>query len=374
MKKVLICLTSLSSGNGIAKAIMNYYNELIKSSYQVDFLLILNLKSNDEYLELIKKSNSKIFTISEGNKIKKSIYIKTELSRILKNEKYDIIHVNLVQLYAYACIHTAKKMKVKNIIYHVHNPTTKLPFLKDVLYKITNYLCIKQATHYFACSNLAGKSVFKNKKFQVIKNLTEIKQYIYDENARKEYRKQFNIQPNELVIGVVARIEEQKNPYFVFHIVSELMKKRKNIKLLWIGTGSLKGKIEEYIQKVNIANQCMLLEIRNDVNKIYSAMDVFFLPSLYEGLGIVFIEAQSAGLPILTSTKVPTDIEVTDLVYKLDLQENIEIWVNQLDNLLQEKIDRPKYGNIMQNSGYDISNDEALVKAYDNIIEEEENK
>ena len=237
MKRVLICLTSFTTGNGIAKTIMNYYDALIKENYIVDFLLILNLASDPKYLEKIKLGHSKIFVVPDGTKIKKSIATVKLLTKILTQNKYDIIHVNLVQLYAYSCIHTAKKLHVPNIIYHIHNPIFKLPLLKSALVKLINALCKRQSNHYFACSESAGKSVFKNKKFKVIKNLINVKQYEFNEDARNKYREQFGIKQDEIVIGVVARMEKQKNPYFVIDIIKELSKKKK-IKLLWLGTGS----------------------------------------------------------------------------------------------------------------------------------------
>lgn len=370
MKRVLICLTSFTTGNGIAKTIMNYYDALIKENYIVDFLLILNLASDPKYLEKIKLGHSKIFVVPDGTKIKKSIATVKLLTKTLTQNKYDIIHVNLVQLYAYSCIHTAKKLHVPNIIYHIHNPIFKLPLLKSALVKLINALCKRQSNHYFACSESAGKSVFKNKKFKVIKNLINVKQYEFNEDARNKYREQFGIKQDEIVIGVVARMEKQKNPYFVIDIIKELSKKKK-IKLLWLGTGSLKDKMQKYIKEKDLSSECILLEPRNDVNEIYSAMDIFLLPSLYEGLGIVLIEAQASGLPVITSTKVPDDVEITDLVTKLNLQENIEIWVNQLYDIIEkgENKNREKYQDLIESSEYNINNNESLVRLYDNIIE-----
>ena len=370
MKRVLICLTSFTTGNGIARTIMNYYDALIKENYIVDFLLILNLASDPKYLEKIKLGHSKIFVVPDGTKIKKSIATVKLLTKILTQNKYDIIHVNLVQLYAYSCIHTAKKLHVPNIIYHIHNPIFKLPLLKSALVKLINALCKRQSNHYFACSESAGKSVFKNKKFKVIKNLINVKQYEFNEDARNKYREQFGIKQDEIVIGVVARMEKQKNPYFVIDIIKELSKKKK-IKLLWLGTGSLKDKMQKYIKEKDLSSECILLEPRNDVNEIYSAMDIFLLPSLYEGLGIVLIEAQASGLPVITSTKVPDDVEITDLVTKLNLQENIEIWVNQLYDIIEkgENKNREKYQDLIESSEYNINNNESLVRLYDNIIE-----
>ena len=165
-------------------------------------------------------------------------------------------------------------------------------------------------------------------------------------------------------------MEKQKNPYFVIDIIKELSKKKK-IKLLWLGTGSLKDKMQKYIKEKDLSSECILLEPRNDVNEIYSAMDIFLLPSLYEGLGIVLIEAQASGLSVITSTKVPDDVEITDLVTKLNLQENIEIWVNQLYDIIEkgENKNREKYQDLIESSEYNINNNESLVRLYDNIIE-----
>ncbi len=369
MKKVLICMTSLATGNGIAKVMMNYYDDLIKQGYNIDFLLILNLKPKDEYIEKITKGKGNIYVIPEGNKIKKSFYIIKMLPKLKKDNKYDIVHVNLVTIYALCCIWMSKIMRVKNIIYHIHNPIPKMKKIKYAITKFLNLLCIKGANKHLACSISAGKSVFKNKEFQVIRNLIDTNKYIFDQSLRDNYRKEFNVSDDEFLIGNIARFEDQKNPFFIIDIIDELIKEKQKVKFLWIGEGSLKKQVIDYIKELGIQDKCILPNNRSDANHIYSAMDLFFLPSKFEGLGIVFIEAQCAGLPVLTSNKVPEDIQVTDLVHVLNLNDSKEIWSEEIIKIKNEKYrKRDIYVEKIKNKGYDISNSTILSNFYNNIL------
>lgn len=366
MKKVLICMTSLATGNGIAKVMMNYYDDLIEQGYNIDFLIILNLKSKEEYLKKLNIQNSNIFIVPEGNKIKKCFYIIKMLPKLIKNNEYDIVHVNLVSLYAFCCIWISKLKKVKNIIYHIHNPIPKMKKIKYIITRLLNWLCIKGANKYLACSISAGKSVFKNRKFEIIRNLIDTEKYAFDKFSRHKYRKEFNIVKEEYLIGNIARFEEQKNPFFIIDVVNKLVKDEQKVKFLWIGEGSLKKQIIDYIDKLGIKDKCIILNNRSDVNKIYSAMDLFFLPSNFEGLGIVFIEAQCAGLPVLTSNEVPKDIQLTDLVHILNLNEPKQLWKEKIIKIKNEKSKkRDIYVEKIRNKGYDISDNTILSKFYD---------
>lgn len=377
MKKVLICMTSLATGNGIAKVMMNYYDDLIKQGYDIDFLLILNLKPKKDYIETIAKRKGNIYVISEGNKIKKSFYIMKKISKIIKNNKYDIVHVNLVTIYALCCIWMSKIMGVKNIIYHIHNPIPKMKKIKYTITRFLNLLCIKGANRYLACSKLAGKSVFNNKDFQVIRNLIDTNKYVFNQNLRDKYRKEFAINDDEFFIGNIARFEDQKNPFFIIDVINELIKYKQKIKFLWIGEGSLKKQVIEYITTLGIQDKCIFLNNRSDVSQIYSSMDLFFLPSKFEGLGIVFIEAQSAGVPVLTSNHVPEDIQLTNLVHILDLNDSEKIWANEIIKIKNEKHEkRDIFAEEVKRKGYDISNNTMLGKLYNEFLSKvgEENK
>lgn len=374
MKKVLMCMTSLSVGNGIAKVIMNYYDYLIKKGYHVDFFLILNIKSKKEYKEKINKGNSNVYIVPEGNKIKKYFLILKMLFKVIKNNKYDIVHINLVSIYATLCIWMANIIRVKNIIYHIHNPISKRTGIKNAIIRFLNFLCIKGSNQYIACSVSAGKSVFGDRDFQIVRNLIETDKYMFDESARNKYRQELGIKDNEILIGNVARFEEQKNPFFAINIIKDVMQTEKNVRFLWIGEGSLKNKVKNYIKEIEIEEKCIILDNRDDVNKMYSAMDMFFLPSKFEGLGIVFIEAQCAGTPVLTSNKVPIeDLDITDLFNYMELERNEQEWKNKLIEKINKKYKykREQYCDIVYKTKYDISNNYRMVELYDNILDGE---
>lgn len=286
---------------------------------------------------------------------------------MIKNKKYDIVHVNVIDLYAYACIEEASKMKVKKIIYHIHNPKTlgKLLFVSDIL----NNICIKKSNKLVACTEFAGKTMFKNKKFSVIENGIQIDAYKFCEEKRNYYRKKLNIE-NNIVIGCVARLEEQKNPLFVLKILKELVIKNKRIKLMWIGSGKLKKEFENCIENEDLKDNVIFFEKRSDVNQIYSAMDLFLLPSKYEGLGIVFIEAQCNGLQVVASENVPRDIKITNKVKFISLAESEKKWAEQIYEILIEKpkdIEREKGYIILKESVYNLNNSEnKLLELYNN--------
>ena len=363
MKNVLICLSSFSRGNGIAKFIMNYYDSLIKNNYSVDFLLVHNGISDKKYLEKIKENNGQIFYIPLGNikiRVKRT---QSEMKKILDSKKYDIVHVNLVDLYAYGCISIAKKNNINKIVYHVHNPYTigKLLFLRDIL----NYLCIKNSTDLVACTKHAGNSMFHNRQFNVIRNAVYFENYKYNENDRINLRKTLNLE-EKFIVGAVGRLNEQKNPLFALKIFKEIKHKKRDAHFIWVGVGELKEKLLKYSKKNNLEDNITFLENREDINKLYSAFDIFLLPSKYEGLGIVFLEAECNGLPIYTSTKVPIEIKKCDLVHFISLKNTYKDWAKKILDSYYKNNDRNKYFDILKDSDYDFEkNKNALINLYE---------
>lgn len=362
-KNVLVCLPSLADGDGIARFYMSYYDKIILNGYSVDFLCISNNIYENNFVKKIRNNNGEIFITPKHNKFQKSKTLALFLNRVLNKKIYEIIHINLIDIYAYICCKEAQKVKINKIIYHIHNPKVrgKLLFISDIL----NYNCIKRATKLVACTNHAGKSMFGNKHFEVVRNAFDTQEYAFDEFARKNYRKNLKID-NNFVIGAVGRLTTQKNPIFTLQIIKELKKSNNNVKLIWIGNGNLNEKFHRYIKKYNLENDVIILEKRSDLNKLYSAMDIFLLPSKYEGLGIVFIEAQCNGLKVYTSNKVPKEIKITNLVNFLNLKKNAKYWAKVIELDTNKILNRESYIKQLNESEYNFNNnDKTIIKVYE---------
>ncbi len=323
--RVLIQMRDLRVGNGIAACIMNYYEYTVKQGYQIDFLLNRNIAS--PYVDIVQKNGSNIYILPfDTSKPNKSnwLYIKNVV-----NEKYDILHVNLSGLNALEGLWAAKMNGVNRRIYHAHNPkeTSSLKArIRSLLYEIPS---VWLANQYAACSCLAGDSLFGSRQYTVVKNPVNTQLYMFDKDAREELRKELEID-NCFVIGVVGRLTEQKNPFFVIDVFAEIKKHISNAYLIWVGEGDLKQAVEKYIKKRELTESIKLLGLRKDVNKLYSAMDIFLLPSKFEGFGIVFIEAQISGLPCFGSDKISCDVQVSSNMHRISLNKTSAEWCDKI--------------------------------------------
>lgn len=213
------------------------------------------------------------------------------------------------------------------------------------------------ATNYFACSKDAGNWMFGEKnwsKGQVIYNGIELEEYVYDKNKRIAVRDELELN-HSFVMGYVGRFESQKNPLFICRIFAELMRRNKHIKLLLVGEGSLHSEMDKYLKQKGIINNVIYTGVVNNVSDYLQAMDCFILPSAFEGLGIVAIEAQAIGLPTLLSETIPEEAMVTELAFKLPIDQGVEIWCDKIEEIIESHQERNDMGQKIIQAGYDIS-------------------
>lgn len=361
-KKVLIQIRDLRIGNGIAACIMNYFEYTIQNGISIDFLLNRDLDS--PYKNIVLKNGSRLFVMphdtSKPNK-ENVEYIK----KIISGE-YDVLHVNTSGYYALKALKIAKNNGIKTRIYHAHNP--KEPFSLKVAVRNKIYVepCMRYANRFAACSAEAGNSVFQGKRFTVIHNAMDIAEYQFDAKKREVLRNELHID-NKFVVGVVARFEDQKNPFFLIDIFTEFHRLRPDAVLIWIGEGSLKEKFQEKVAEKGLVESVKFLGTRNDVNKLYSAMDMFLLPSKFEGLGLVFIEAQISGVHCFGSDQVPREVEVTENMKRLPLSKNSVYWAEEMIKAGTAQIDRKNVRLKLEKSDFEIrNNQDALYKIYQN--------
>lgn len=364
-KRVLFLIPSLRCNDGIAVTIMNYYTSLINAGWNVDFMLVEE-GEHYEWYKNIKKHNGNVYRLPNVNKY--SSIIKTNIENIMEKGQYDIVHVNIPGHVALVTFKIAKKNNVNIRIFHCHNPKNTLTIKTKMSTFIYDHLCLPKATHFIACSNSTGISRFGQHKFKIIKNVINPEKFKFDIKKRTILREKIGVSDN-FVVGVVARISAQKNPDFILQCFSKFQEKQKNAKLVWIGDGNLEKSVKKSIELLGLSDKCILLGKKDNVEDWYSTMDLFLLPSKFEGLGIVFLEAQCSGLPCLGSTTVPVETEVTNLMHRFDLNKSASQWAEEMVKIARMK--EKRYSRIQEfvNAGYTHeSTKHDLVKYYDSLI------
>lgn len=311
---------------GIESFIMNVYRNIDREKVQFDF--IVHNKRREFFDDEIEKLGGKIYRLSfkdDKNIVK---YIK-DLNNFFKNHKeYKIVHghmQSMMPLYLYI----AKKNKIPIRIAHSHNGSYEKT-VKGFILHIFSRFSKKFSSHNIACSNLAGKYLFGKKSFIVIPNGIDVKKFEFNENIRKIVRNELNLS-NEYVIGHVGRFELQKNHRFLIETFNEKLKENSNYVLLLVGEGKYEKEIKKLVKELNIQNKVKFLGVRNDMNRLYQAMDCFILPSLYEGLPVVGVEAQASGLKCLFSDTITKELKITPNAVFISLKSK-QKWLEEIDN------------------------------------------
>jgi len=311
---------------GVESVVFNYYQFIQRTEFQFDFFIHDN--SPYEIPLDIQKLGCAIYKIPSYKNI--FSYIKT-LKCLFKQHNYTIVHSHMSTISVFT-LFAAKLANVPVRISHSHVTAGKGKgeFFRNTIKYILRLFSKLFPTHLFACSEYAGKWMFGQKAFDkgeitILNNAIDISKFVYDNPTRNRVRNKLSLK-DQFVIGNVGRFMPQKNHNFLIDIFCEIYKKDTNCLLLLVGDGELKAQFEKKVKKLNLQGNVLFLGARDDVNKLYQAMDVFVLPSLYEGLGMVAVEAQIAGLPTIVSCRVPTESKVFDFVDFVDLQEGAQEW------------------------------------------------
>lgn len=323
---VLFVNGGLLNRGGIESFMINYYRNIDKKKVHIDFLV--HGYGKGKYDDEILSNGSDILHVPTKSK-HPFLYVKT-LKKIFSSGKYKIVHSNVDAMSCWI-LKIAKECKVPVRIAHSHN-TDHLTDnkIKYFINELARKKICKYTTNCFACSNAAGKWLFNNHNFQVIPNAIDLDKFKFSKKERSIIRKKLNIANDEMLIGHVGRFDSQKNQIFLLEIFNELNKKNKKCKLLLIGDGDKKRNIEKYVRYNGLNDKVIFLGNRKDVWKFYSAMDIFLLPSLFEGLPVVLIEAQINGLKIISSNNVPEEANMVSENRMQFLPLEHKAWINQI--------------------------------------------
>ena len=319
-------------GGGVESVVMNYYRYIDRTKIQFDF--ICDDDSTNIPYEEIEKLGGKVILIPPYQKVFK---YHNKLKKILKEGHYKIVHSHINTLSVFS-LFAAKCAGVPVRIAHSHSTTNKKEKKKNLLKQLLRPFSELFATDYMCCSELAGRWLFGDKEYDkgnvyLLNNAIDLDKFKYNETLRKKKRKELGIKDDTLVIGHIGRFVAQKNHDYLIDIFNEIHKKNNNSVLLLAGQGPLMEEIKNKAKELNLDDSVKLLGQRNDANELYQAFDVFLLPSLYEGLPVVGVEAQAAGLLCYLSDDMTKETKVLDITKFMSLNNTPEEWA---DNILDD--------------------------------------
>lgn len=316
---------------GVEAIVMNYYRHIDHSKIQFDFIV----DEDSTYIprEEIENLGGRIYIVPPYQKLNKYI---PALIKLFKENQYKIVHSHINTLSVFP-LYAAKKAGVSVRIAHSHSTAAQGEWKKNILKYTLRPFAKVYATHYAACSRYAGEWLFGKKSMErgevtIFNNAIDLDKFKYDENVRNEIRKELGI-VDKFVVGHVGRFCYQKNQEFMIDVFEEVYKQNPNAVLMLVGDGPDRGKIEEKVKDLYLSDRVMFMGNRNDVDRLYQAMDVFVLPSRYEGLPVVGVEAQAAGLPCVLSNQMTSETKMTDNVIFLGTDYGVEKWAKTIENM-----------------------------------------
>ena len=342
--RILHIVTYMGRG-GLETMIMNYYRNIDRSKVQFDFLT--HREERWDYDDEIEKLGGKIYRLPRLNPFNPN-YIKALDGFFKEHKEYKIVHCHQDCLSGIP-LKYAKKNGVPLTIAHSHNANQD----KNIKYlvKLAAKKNIgKYSDHLFGCGKEAGEWMFNTSDFEILNNAIDTKKYIYNEEKSLEMKEKLGV-TDKFVGGHVGRFRPQKNHSFIIDIFKEVCEKEPNSILLLVGDGPLEEEIKKKVHDLGLEDKVKFLGSRDDVNDLMQAMDVFILPSLYEGFGIVLIEAQASGLKCVISESIPTDAIISEKVKQLSLGDDISTWAKEI---LSSKSERKEGIEDIEKSKYDI--------------------
>jgi len=346
--RVLYVITVRMAYEGVTMSALNFVRNIDRSKVHIDFAAIGDV--DDGLRREIENMGCAVHVL--GSRLKNPAVYMLRLMRLVRRGGYDAVHAHGNSCTLAIELAAAWLGGAKVRIAHSHNSYCKFVKAHRLLRPLFNVLY----THAFACGEEAGKWLFRKRPFHIIRNATESLRYAFDPAVRGDYRSRLGF-GDELVIGSVANMNEQKNHSFMLDVFAGLKKQRSDVKLVLVGDGVLREEIEAKAERLGIGGDVMLLGTRTDVPSLLQAFDVMLLTSLYEGFPCVLVEWQCAGLWALVSDAVTTDADLTGLLEYLPIDNGTAPWVDALIDMKADN-DRVMTGAnaIMQvrDKGYDI--------------------
>ena len=350
--KVVYITDSIRQRSGITSVIRSYLSHFDWRDIQVDILAHGYVEQ--ETLDGLKSYGANIFFMPVLN-LKSTVKFIRFMKTFFSENKYDIVHSHYFQL---DCLvfPIAKKKSGSICISHSHSTKLSDFKIKALRNRLLSININRAADVWAACSDKAGETLFgkhysSSPKRLIIRNGIECKKFIFKQRDRDSVREELGYTDSQVVIGHIGRLAPQKNHFFMIDVFKYLADLDEKYRLLLIGDGPLDKEVREKVKMSGVENKVLFAGVRNDVPKVMNAFDLFLFPSVYEGLGIVAVEAQANGLKCVVSDTVPRDVDLTGVSW-LSIKDNPMIWAKHINGLSFER--HPEYNQKVIDAKYDI--------------------
>lgn len=332
-------IMGIVQNGGVEAVIMNYYKHIDRDKVQFDF--VVHKGSNKAYLDTAKSLGAHIYEVTPYTN--NFLSFTFEIYKIIKKNHYNIVHSNMNTLSVFP-LFAAWAANAKIRILHNHTTDNKAEGLRSFLKRFLRPFARLFANQYWACSKLAGEWLYgKNYvdmgKVTIIRNAIDLDKFKFNQAKRNELRNQFGLK-GKFVLGHVGRFMKQKNHKFLIDVFDEFQKCYPNSVLVLVGDGPLKEEIKNKVNSLGLTDKVLFMGNIDFVADLYNALDVFLLPSLYEGLPVVGIEAQANGLPSMCSQNVTKEILLCDYIKLLPINEGHQIWIDNILSITNMKPSR----------------------------------
>lgn len=310
--KILMISTVRYGTNGVSTVIKNMISALDKGIYEVDLCFF---EHSDR--EKVKRDfpNHQVWYVPKKNRNTYS-YL-SSVNKIMKNKKYDVLHIHGNSHTMALELYLAKKNGIKKRIPHSHNTTTKYKFLHKALTRLFN----QTYTDAVACGKLAGKWLYGDREFEIIPNGINIDEYKFDSEIRADVRKRLGINEDDFLIGHIGSFSKEKNQTYLIDLLNELSESNNKYRLILIGAGVEESACKDKVSELKLEDRVIFYGLSSNVNNLLQAMDAFVLPSKFEGFPLVIVEAQASDLRCYVSTNVSSEVKLTDKLSFFDLDK-----------------------------------------------------
>lgn len=347
--RVLQVVTKMDRG-GLETFVMNMYRHMDLNRVQFDFLC--HRDGSFAYDEEIRSLGGRIYSVPRCNPLDPH-YLKS-VDAFFARHSYGVVHSHLDCMSALP-LAAARRNGAGVRVAHSHSSRQDRD-LKYPLKSLCKRFIAREATNLFACGEEAGRWMFCGAPFRVVRNGVDVTSYAFDAARRRRVRSMLGLEESSLVVGHVGRFDVVKNQAFLVEAFAHLLERRPGAALLLVGDGQERERVEKRATELGIASFVHFLGLRSDVPDLMQAMDAFCMPSLYEGLPLVLVEAQAAGLRCLVSGSVPADCDIAPgAIERADLSSGADVWARRLSLLVGTPCDRTLGAPAVRSAGFDAA-------------------